>query len=76
MRSQEQAFRAYYASMPDTDLLQVAANRKSFIDVAQKTLTEELAKRHLTAPGPPLPAIHHSFLWRWTQRLHHHPASP
>ena len=72
MRTQEQAFHAYYASMPDAQLLQVAANRKSFIGVAQAVLASELEKRGLTVVSPPAPPVHHSFLWNW---LHHHPAS-
>ncbi len=72
MRTQEQAFRAYYACMTDTELLQIAANRKSFIGVAQMVLASELQKRGLSpAPSAPPPAPH-SFLWNW---LHHHPAS-
>jgi hypothetical protein len=47
MHIQEQAFRAYYASMSDGDLLATAANRHSFVDVAQQILSEELARRNL-----------------------------
>jgi hypothetical protein len=50
MRTQEQAFRAYYASMSDRDLLATAANRHSFVDVAQQILNEELARRKLALP--------------------------
>ena len=35
MRTAEQAFKAYYASMTDSDLLAVARNRVSFIPLAQ-----------------------------------------
>ena len=63
MRTQQQAFRAYYASMTDADLLAVAKNRNSFIPVAQTQLDEELRKRRLAAsaappetPEPPRPA--------------------
>jgi hypothetical protein len=55
MHVQEQAFRAYYASMTDRDLLAVAANRMSFIDLAQQILREELARRRLTLPAEALP---------------------
>ncbi|HEY1241059.1 MAG TPA: hypothetical protein VGF16_10900 [Bryobacteraceae bacterium] len=72
MRTQEQTFRAYYASMTDAELLQIAANRKSFIKVAQAVLASELEKRGLTPASTPPPPVHHSFLWSW---LHHHPAS-
>ena len=83
MRSQEQAFRAYYASMTDTDLLQIAANERSFLAVAQRILQDELAKRRLTPATPPVPPPRHSVLseWgghlpKWASRLHHRPASP
>jgi hypothetical protein len=52
MSRQEQAFRAYYASMTDGDLLTVAANRSSFVDLAQRILTEEMARRNLAVPEP------------------------
>ena len=51
MAGPEQAFKAYYASMTDAELLRVAANKTSFIDVAQKILGDELMRRNLTAPG-------------------------
>jgi len=53
---QEQAFRAYYASMTDAELLRVAANKTSFIDLAQKLLADELMRRNLTAPLQVVPA--------------------
>jgi hypothetical protein len=54
MRIQEQALRAYYASMTETELLHTAANKSSFIALAQRLLTEELTKRHLqVATAPP-----------------------
>jgi len=56
MHVQEQAFRAYYASMSDSDLLAVAANRTSFIDLAQQILREELARRSLALPVEVAPA--------------------
>jgi hypothetical protein len=53
MTSQEQAFRAYYASMTDAELLKIAANKNSFIEVAQKVLADELKKRNLAVPPEP-----------------------
>ena len=55
MTGQEQAFRAYYASMTDAELLKIAANKTSFIDVAQKTLADELMRRNLTVTLEVLP---------------------
>jgi len=42
MTIQEQAFRAYYASMTDEELLRTAANKSSFVDIAQKLLAANL----------------------------------
>ena len=53
MTAQEQAFRAYYASMTDAELLKIAANKNSFIEVAQKVLADELMKRNLGVPPEP-----------------------
>ena len=50
MTIQEQAFITYYASMTDAELLQVAVNKTSLIDVAQQTLANELVKRNLEIP--------------------------
>jgi hypothetical protein len=50
MRTQEEAFRAYYASMTDGELLALARNQKSFIPVAQTILSYELNRRQLTPP--------------------------
>ena len=50
MTTQEHAFRAYYASMTDAELLQTAANRTSFVDIAQRLLAEELTRRYLAIP--------------------------
>lgn len=47
MTAQENAFATYYASMTDAELLRTAANKTSFVDVAQRLLTAELARRHL-----------------------------
>ena len=51
MKSQSQTFREYYASMTDADLLKMVANKTSFIQIAQKAMEDELARRHLTAPA-------------------------
>jgi hypothetical protein len=56
---QEQAFRVYYASMTDAQLLATAANKRSFIPLAQSILDAELAHRHLAVPGEAPPAAHH-----------------
>jgi hypothetical protein len=50
MQIQEQAFRAYYASMTDSELLATVKNRSSFIPLAQSLLAEELLRRQLTPP--------------------------
>jgi hypothetical protein len=50
MRSTEEAFAAYYASMSDDELLRVAANRESLVPIAQTVLAAQLAKRALAAP--------------------------
>src|SRR5215472_6764774 len=55
MWNQEQALRAYYASMTDSELLAVARNRTSFIPAAQALVSEELARRRLAVqPEPPI----------------------
>ena len=61
MTIQEQAFEIYYSSMTDAQLLTMVANRSSFIEVAQKSMVEELARRNLqpqtdAAPGAPIPS--------------------
>ena len=60
MTIQEQAFIAYYASMTDAELLQVAVNKTSLIEVTQKTLANELVKRNLVTPSavPLGPTVH------------------
>jgi len=50
MTVQEQAFRAYYASLTDAELLKIVANRGSFIEIAQRTLLWELQRRQLEPP--------------------------
>jgi len=51
MGIQEQAFRAYYASMSDADLLSTAKNKNSFIPIAQTLMAEELTRRQLKLPA-------------------------
>ena len=51
MKSQSQTFREYYASMTDADLLKMAANKTSFIQIAQRAMEDEMARRHLTLPA-------------------------
>jgi len=53
MTVQEEAFRAYYASLPDAQLLQIAANKGSFLAVAQQALAQELQRRKLVSSEPP-----------------------
>jgi hypothetical protein len=80
MGTQERAFRLYYASMTDAELLHTAANRKSFVAMAQRVLDDEMGRRQLSLPLPNAPPVHHSALWNWShhlaERLHvsHHPA--
>ena len=58
-RSQEEAFRAYYASMTDAELLALAKNQSSFIPVAQMLLSYELKRRQLTPPvDTPIQSTH------------------
>jgi hypothetical protein len=76
MRIQEQAFRTYYASMKDSDLLAVAKNRGSFIPLAQTLLTEELLKRQLAVPSDaPRENSHTWTLFTKLRRLIRHDAS-
>jgi hypothetical protein len=53
---QQQAFRVYYSSLTDAELMKIAANRRSFLDVAQEALANELLDRHLAAVEPALSA--------------------
>ena len=50
--TQQQAFKAYYASLTEAELLKIAANKRSFLDVAQEALADELRGRNL-APSEP-----------------------
>jgi hypothetical protein len=45
--------------MTDAQLLATAANKRSFIPLAQTILDAELAHRHLAAPDEAPPAAHH-----------------
>ena len=54
MTVQEQAFRAYYASLTDAELLKIAANKRSYIAVAQATLARELKQRTLDREERPV----------------------
>jgi hypothetical protein len=47
MTVQETAFRTYYASLTDAELLKIAANKGSYIAVAQEALARELKLRNL-----------------------------
>jgi len=83
MRSQEQAFRVYYAAMSDAELLQIATHRNSYIPTAQRTLADEIEKRHLAPAEPAVSPGRRASLWnrashlfRFPRRVHHHPASP
>jgi hypothetical protein len=53
--AQQQAFKVYYSSLTDADLMKIAANKCSFLDVAQEALTNELRGRNL-APSEPSPS--------------------
>jgi len=50
MTAQEQAFRDYYGSMADAELLRTALHRKSYIELAQRLMSEEIERRHLKMP--------------------------
>ena len=69
MRSQEQAFRAYYTSMTDEELLQTAANRSSYMAIAQRILMDEIRKRDLRLQAAPETPVPHSALRMWGEDL-------
>jgi len=50
---QQQAFQSYYRSLTDEELTRIAANKRSFLKVAQEALAYELHGRHLDAVLPP-----------------------
>lgn len=52
MTAQQQAFKVYYSSLTDAELMKIAANKRSFLDVAQEALANELRGRNL-APSEP-----------------------
>jgi hypothetical protein len=52
--TQQQAFKAYYASLTEAELLKIAANKRSFLDVAQEALANELRDRNLAPSEPSL----------------------
>jgi hypothetical protein len=52
--AQQQAFKVYYSSLTDAELMKIAANKRSFLDVAQEALANELRGRNL-APSEPAP---------------------
>jgi len=51
MRTPAEAFKAYYASMSDSDLLTVAKNRISYIRLVQDLLAQELERRRIATPA-------------------------
>ena len=53
MTLQQQAFQSYYHSLTDEELTRIAANKRSFLEVAQEALANELHGRHLDAALPP-----------------------
>lgn len=52
MTAQQQAFKVYYSSLTDADLMKIAANKRSFLNVAQEALANELRGRNLVPPEP------------------------
>ena len=52
MTTQQQAFKAYYASLTEAELMKIAANKRSFLDVAQEALANELRGRNLVPSEP------------------------
>jgi hypothetical protein len=55
MRTLEQVFETYYASMTDLELLSIAKSRNSVVRIAQTVLAEELGRRQIAASGLVLP---------------------
>jgi hypothetical protein len=53
---QQEAFRFYYSSLTDAELLKIAANKRSFVSVAQEALANELRGRNLAPAEPSGPA--------------------
>jgi len=50
MNPQEEAFRGYYGSMSDAELLRTALHKDSYIALAQKLMAEEMERRSLAVP--------------------------
>ena len=78
MTTQEEAFTAYYKAMTDAELLRTAANKTSFVDVAQRLLTEELTRRHLELKPATEEVVeekhaHKGTLAKVMHKLHHLP---
>jgi len=78
MRTLEQVFETYYASMTDSELLSIAKNRNSVVRLAQAVLLEELGRRQIAESGVVLPQTPDSVplftrLWR---RIRRAPARP
>lgn len=55
MTVQQHAFQVYYSSLTDAELMKIAGNKRSFLDVAQAALAHELRGRNLS-PGEPSPS--------------------
>jgi hypothetical protein len=53
--AQQQAFKVYYSKLSDADLMKIAANKRSFLEVAQEALVNELRGRNLM-PSEPSPS--------------------
>jgi hypothetical protein len=50
--AQQQAFKVYYSSLTDAELMKIAANKRSFLGVAQEALANELRGRNLAPSAP------------------------
>lgn len=75
MTAQQKAFHVYYSSLTDAELLKIAANKRSYLEVAQEALADELRGRHL-APTEPSPSganrtaePHANFLARMARKV-------
>ncbi len=55
MTVQQHEFQVYYSSLTDAELMKIAGNKRSFLDVAQVALAHELRGRNLS-PGEPSPS--------------------
>jgi hypothetical protein len=70
MTSQEQAFRAYYGSMADAELLRTVLHKNSYIVLAQKLMDEEIERRHLTVPPAESSTARNPSPGMWTRLFH------